>query len=323
MKKLITALLLISSATTIYAAEPIVTTAAPTAISTPSIVEMQTNVGTITIQLDWPKAPITSKNFIDYVNSGFYKNILFHRAIKNFMIQGGGVDSTTGQFKAPSPTIKSEADNGLSNTVGTVAMARTSDPNSATSQFFINTVNNLFLNKGYVNPDTTVNPNKTPSDGYTVFGKVISGLDVAIKIGNFPTQITGYAADGTPYIPSDCGIYLCMKKIFIENLYTSSVADINSITRVTVNGGGGKVTSLPAGINCTSTSKSCVLTQPQGANVRLISTPSKGYEMRGWSGDCQGFTTPLPLTTKITDETTKVTTPKNNNCTATFAKIGS
>jgi hypothetical protein len=101
-------------------------------------------------------------------------------------------------------------------------------------------------------------------------------------------------------------------------MYTIKVVDnINSITRVTVNGTGGKITSSPAGISCTSTSKagskSCVLTKPFGTAVSLISTPSKGYEMRGWSGDCKDFTTPLVLDTKT----------KNNNCTATFAKIGS
>ena len=302
MRKLITALLLTSSATAIYAAEPIVTTAAPTMISTPSVVEMQTNVGTIAIQLDWTKAPITSKNFIDYVNSGYYKNLLFHRVIKNFMIQGGGVDSTTGKYKLPTyPAIKSEADNGLSNTVGTIAMARTSDPDSATSQFFINTVDNLFLNKGYVNPDITVNPNKTPSDGYTVFGKVISGLDVAIKIGNSLTY------NELPYSNTN-------NLITIDAVYTSLSQDLlNSVTRVQVIGEG-KVTSSPTGIICTATATTkCTLTKKFKTAVKLTATPTLGSEFRGWRGDCKGVIASINLNTKTA----------NNNCTATFAKIGS
>jgi peptidyl-prolyl cis-trans isomerase A (cyclophilin A) len=296
MKKLITALLLTSSATTIYAAEPIVTTAAPTAISTPSIVEMQTNVGTITIQLDLTKAPITSKNFVDYVNSGFYQNLLFHRVIKNFMIQGGGVDSTTGQYKVPTfPAIKSEADNGLSNTVGTIAMARTSDPDSATSQFFINTVDNLGLNKG------TVLADKSVSAGYTVFGKVIAGMDVTTKIGNSLTY------NELPYSNSN-------SLITIDAVYTSLSQDLlNSITRVQVNGEG-KVTSSPTGISCTATATTkCTLSKKFKTAVKLTATPTFGSEFRGWRGDCKGVKTAISLNTNT----------GNNNCTATFAKIGS
>ena len=111
-------------------------------------------------------------------------------------------------------------------------------------------------------------------------------------------------------------------------MYTSEIVDnINSITRVTVNGTGGSVTSTPAGINCKSTmkagSKTCLLSQSPDTPVTLKTTTSKGYEFRGWSGDCQGLVTSLTLTTSITDATTKATTPKNNNCTATFAKVGS
>ncbi len=294
MRKFITPLLLASSITLSYAADitPITTTTAPS----PSIVEMQTNVGTITILLDWTNAPITSKNFIDYVNTGFYKNLLFHRVIKNFMIQGGGVDSTTGQYKLPtSPAIKSEANNGLSNKAGTIAMARTSDPDSATSQFFINTVDNLFLNKGTVLADNSV------SAGYTVFGKVIAGMDVATKIGNSLTY------NELPYSNTN-------SLITIDAIYTSLSQDLlNSITRVQVNGKG-KVTSSPTGILCTSTlTTKCTLTRKLKTAVKLTATPTLGSEFRGWRGDCKGVIASINLNTKTA----------NNNCTATFAKIGS
>ena len=310
MRKLITALLLTSSATTIYAAEPIVTTAAPTAISTPSIVEMQTNLGSITMQLNLDKAPITSKNFLNYVNSGFYKNTLFHRSVKDFIIQGGGYDASTNTSKPRKPTIPSEANNGLSLITGSVSMAlsapnKVTDNHSATSEFFINVKDNT--------------QNLTDASSFTVFAQVISGMDIVSKINSYPT--ISLILDSLPYVNNraiSCGLNICLQKIYIENIYTSKVVDsTSSITRVTVNGTGGKITSLPAGISCTSTSKAasktCVLTKALGTPVSLISTPSKGYEMRGWSGDCQGFTTPLVLDTKT----------KNNNCTATFAKIGS
>lgn len=134
----------------------------------------------------------------------------------------------------------------------------------------------------------------------------------------------------TPYISPfvDCGFSFCLKKVIIENMYTSEDLPINSFTRLTVNGTGGSVTSTPAGINCKSTmkagSKTCVLSQSPDTPITLKATTSKGYEFRGWSGDCQGLVTSLTLTTSsITDATTKATIPKNNNCTATFAKIGS
>jgi len=312
MRKFITPLLLASSITLTYAVEtpPLTTT---TSLN-PSIIEMQTNIGTVTMELDWNKAPISSKNFLDYTNKGFYKNTVFHRTVKQgiSIVQGGGLDAQTMQFKKnTSAPIKNESSNALSNLKGTVAMARTSEPDSATSQFFINFEDNLGLNKSSDLP---------AGAGYAVFANVIGGMEVVTQIGGLSTLKTSYSAEGTPYLSTvtDCGFNFCLKKVIIENIYTSKVVDsTSSITRVTVNGTGGKITSLPAGISCTSTSKAasktCVLTKALVTPVSLISTPSKGYEMRGWSGDCQGFTTPLVLDTKT----------KNNNCTATFAKIGS
>ncbi len=135
---------------------------------------MVTNYGNITIQLNPGKAPITVKNFENYVNNGFYDGTIFHRVVKGFVIQGGGFDVNGTQKQTSSP-INLESDNGLSNAKYTIAMARTNDPNSATSQFFINTADNTFLDYSTTNP------------GYAVFGKVISGFSTVDKIENVTT----------------------------------------------------------------------------------------------------------------------------------------
>ncbi len=141
-------------------------------------VKFETTMGDIIIQLDGSKAPITVANFLRYVQSGFYDGTIFHRVINNFMIQGGGFTSDMKEKKAEMP-IKNEANNGLKNDKYTVAMARTSDPHSATAQFFINVKDNDFLN--YTAPNG-------PAWGYAVFGKVIRGKEVvdaikAVKTG--------------------------------------------------------------------------------------------------------------------------------------------
>ena len=133
------------------------------------VVIIQTSLGDITVQLDAEKAPKSVANFLNYVDSGFYDGTVFHRVIKNFMIQGGGM-TADGKQKPTKPPIKNEADNGLKNDVGTIAMARTSVVDSATAQFFINTKDNDFLNHG------------GRDFGYAVFGKVTSGMDVVRKI---------------------------------------------------------------------------------------------------------------------------------------------
>ena len=142
-----------------------------------TMVKLHTNHGTITLQLDAEKAPNTVKNFLDYVNSGFYDNTIFHRVIDNFMIQGGGFEPGMHQKKANEP-IQNEAANGLKNEKYTIAMARTSDPHSATAQFFINTKNNSFLN--YSSADTQ-------GYGYCVFGKVVEGSEVVDTINKVKT----------------------------------------------------------------------------------------------------------------------------------------
>jgi peptidyl-prolyl cis-trans isomerase B (cyclophilin B) len=144
-------------------------------------VKLTTTLGDIVIQLNPEKAPVSSANFLTYVNEGFYNGTIFHRVIPGFMAQGGGFDTSFNQ-KATHAPIKNEADNGLTNNRGTIAMARTPDPNSATAQFFINYKDNSFLN--YTSP--------TPNGwGYAVFGEVVEGMDVVDAMAKQPTGNRG------------------------------------------------------------------------------------------------------------------------------------
>ncbi len=141
------------------------------------MVKLQTNFGVIILELDSEKAPETVKNFLNYVDSGFYDNTIFHRVIDDFMIQGGGFEPGMKQKKTQAP-IKNEAANGLKNDAYTIAMARTADVHSATAQFFINVTSNGFLNY----------KSSTPQEfGYCVFGKVVEGQDVVDKIKKIKT----------------------------------------------------------------------------------------------------------------------------------------
>ena len=144
-------------------------------------VTIETSMGTITAELDDVKAPVTVKNFISYVTSGHYNGTIFHRVIDGFMIQGGGFTKDMVQKDTQTP-IRNEAANGLKNARGTLAMARTMVVDSATSQFFINLVDNDFLN--YRGPDPRM-------FGYAVFGKVTAGMDVADKIAKVKTGFAG------------------------------------------------------------------------------------------------------------------------------------
>lgn len=145
-------------------------------------VAITTSAGVIKLELNPEKAPITVKNFVSYVNSGHYNKTIFHRVINGFMIQGGGFDEKMNEKATKSP-IKNEANNGLRNERGTVAMARTNDPNSATAQFFINHIDNRFLDYSVNNP------------GYTVFGKVISGMETVDAIATVKTGQFGMFSD--------------------------------------------------------------------------------------------------------------------------------
>ncbi|MCP3749446.1 peptidylprolyl isomerase [Pseudomonas sp. SBB6] len=138
-------------------------------------VMLETSFGQIEIELNETKAPISSKNFLQYVDSGFYNNTIFHRVIPGFMVQGGGFTEQMVQKDTKQP-IRNEASNGLQNVRGTLSMARTSNPNSATSQFFINVADNAFLDPGR-------------DAGYAVFGKVVKGMDVVDQIVNSPTTV--------------------------------------------------------------------------------------------------------------------------------------
>ncbi|MGK2915703.1 MAG: peptidylprolyl isomerase [Porticoccaceae bacterium] len=141
------------------------------------MITIHTNYGDITVELDFDKAPLTAANFLQYCRDEFYNGTLFHRVISNFMVQGGGMTANMAQ-KASRAQIQNEADNGLSNDIGTLAMARTSDPHSASSQFFINVADNHFLNHS----------GKTPQGwGYAVFAKVSEGMDTVNKIKAVPT----------------------------------------------------------------------------------------------------------------------------------------
>ena len=146
------------------------------------VVVMETSMGSVKMELFEAEAPISVKNFLDYANSGFFNDTIFHRVIANFMIQGGGF-TTDFKSKPTKAAIKNEAGNGLKNQRGTLAMARTGVVDSATAQFFINVVNNDFLNQR----------DKTPQGfGYAVFGKVVEGMDVVDKIAAVKTVVRGF-----------------------------------------------------------------------------------------------------------------------------------
>jgi len=144
-------------------------------------IRIQTSYGAMILELDEQKAPKTVENFIGYMQEGFFNGTLFHRVIDNFMIQGGGFNAGMVQKAAHAP-LQNEATNGLRNERGTIAMARTSDPHSATSQFFINVVDNDFLNYTAPNP---------AGWGYCVFGKVVDGMTVVDRIKGVPTGSRG------------------------------------------------------------------------------------------------------------------------------------
>jgi cyclophilin family peptidyl-prolyl cis-trans isomerase len=154
------------------------------AIAAPSV-EFQTNQGNFTVELYPEKAPKTVANFLQYVKDGYYENTIFHRVINHFMIQGGGFERDLSEKSTRAP-IPNEASNGLLNQTGTIAMARTADPDSATAQFFVNLFDNQFLD--YAGPD----PEQI---GYCVFGKVTSGIEVVQKIGLLPTNTVGRYSD--------------------------------------------------------------------------------------------------------------------------------
>ncbi len=153
------------------------------------MVLLETDKGEILIELDAEKAPKTVENFLKYVDDGFYDGLVFHRVIENFMIQGGGMDGMMREKESGAP-IENEADNGLANDRGTLAMARTNDPHSATAQFFINVKDNGFLNHSSKTPDGW---------GYCVFGRVTEGMDVVDKIRKVQTTTKGYHQD----VPKD------------------------------------------------------------------------------------------------------------------------
>lgn len=167
-------------------------------VSAATKVLVTTNIGSFTVELNEAKAPITTKNFLRYVDDGSYVGTIFHRVIPGFMAQGGAFDQALKQ-RPSYPPIKNEADNGLPNDMATIAMARTQNPNSATRQFYINLANNAFLN---------TQGNRT---GYAVFGKVIKGFPVVEKMATIPT--TSNPQTGMSDIPQQPIIIEAMKVI--------------------------------------------------------------------------------------------------------------
>ncbi len=164
---------------------------------------LETSKGKITIHLYKEAAPASAANFLQYVDSGFYDGTVFHRVIPGFMIQGGGF--TADLTKKPvQPPVKNESDNGKSNVAGTLAMARTSDPSSATSQFFINVVNNARLDSRQGKP------------GYTTFGEIVDGMDVVEMIRNVPTQCPSKPPPGQPRQPCTAKLPPGMRDVPVE-----------------------------------------------------------------------------------------------------------
>jgi peptidyl-prolyl cis-trans isomerase A (cyclophilin A) len=162
---------------------PLLTAALLAALAGPALadkVRLATTAGDIVLDLDREKAPKSVENFVQYVKTGHYDGTIFHRVIPSFMVQGGGMKPDMSE-KPKRPPIPLESRNGLQNLRGTVAMARTMDPNSATAQFFINVVDNAFLDQ----------PNSRDGNGYAVFGRVVEGMDVVDKISAVPTASAG------------------------------------------------------------------------------------------------------------------------------------
>jgi len=168
---------------------------------------LQTNYGTITLELDVENTPKTAQNFLDYVKSGFYDGTIFHRVINGFMIQGGGFGAHMAEKKSQTP-IENEADKGQKNQRGTIAMARTSDPHSATAQFFINVADNHFLDH------TSKSANGW---GYCVFGRVVEGMDVVDKIKAVATT----TRSGHQDVPVDA--------VIIEKVAEAIEADVPAV----------------------------------------------------------------------------------------------
>jgi peptidyl-prolyl cis-trans isomerase A (cyclophilin A)/peptidyl-prolyl cis-trans isomerase B (cyclophilin B) len=287
---------------TLLVLEPAVSLAA-----TPTIAEIQTNLGTITIQLS-DKAPITVANFISYASKAAYDHTLFHRTIKDFVIQGGGFDAQTGYPIATAAAINNEANNGLKNVTGSIAMAMTDKPNSATSQFFINLADNSFLDYG-----STQNPN-----GYAVFGHVLNGYNVAKAIGDTNTRDfsdNNCTNKGKNYCG---GLYSALpitgnnSLLYVERVYLSDAIDTkNTTVRVITDNTQGKVISSPSGIKCGVSPNICSTKKKASSTkkITLTATPLKNYIFSGWSGDCRGYKPVISLELK-----------SNHNCTATFVK---
>ncbi len=254
-------------------------------------VEIQTNIGTITVELYPDKAPITVANFLKYVDDKFYQNILFHRVVKDFVVQGGGFGIDGIQKNTLEP-IELEVNKGVSNTRGTIAMARTDVLKSATSQFFINTKDNDFLD--------------TASGGYAAFGEVVDGLSIVDTINSLP-NVSDFP------VPQSDG------PLIIEAAYKLDVLNTTRPqVRLTRAGDGtGTVVSSPKGVRCGALINNLCQTSfdvNKVKFVKLTAKPASNSVFSGWRGDCKGV---LPsLKVALTNESKT----QDANCTAVFRK---
>jgi len=281
----------------------------------PPFAEIETNFGTILVELDFDKAPGSAANFVSYALAGAYNNVLFHRSVKYTydpvtaptgdpygIIQTGGYNVyTPGTHISTNPPIVNESYNGLSNTAGTLGMARGTESDTATSEFFFNVTDN-----SRVFDKTTTNP------GYAVFGKVLQDDYNLVK------GINGLAALGK-FLLTGSSTPALFTPILIDRVYLSGT-DPRSTTKVTVRASvaaDAKASTLGFGtVSCGGSSKktACTTTKPISKTkvLQLKATPQKNSAFTGWRGDCQGYKNPilLPLT-------------RNFNCTATFVKTAS
>ncbi|NOU15659.1 MAG: hypothetical protein HOO92_17140 [Methylococcaceae bacterium] len=252
-------------------------------------VEIQTNIGTITVELYPDKAPITVENFLKYVDDKFYQNILFHRVVKDFVVQGGGFGIDGIQKNTLEP-IELEVNKGVSNIRGTIAMARTDVLKSATSQFFINTKDNVFLD--------------TASGGYAAFGTVVGGLEIVDAINATP----GF--QDFP-IPQGDGPLIIEAAYKLEALNTARPE-----IRITLAGdGAGIVSSSPKGLKCgTPTNSVCQTSFDPTKTIKLTAKSASNSIFSGWRGDCKGVLPGLKV------PLTKDSKAQDANCTAVFRK---
>lgn len=280
---LIGLLFLLSNSTGIFAADKTKVTV---------YTDLVTDKGTITVGLNGDAAPGTVNNFLQYVNAGLYADSIFHRLVPNFALQGGGVNVYGKPISTFAPIANEAGTSGLSNVAGTIAMARTNDPNSATSQFFFNLVDNSsVLDYGSVNAPA----------GYAVFGAVVAGAPVVATIA----ALTPFNSSSTPFPVSPSG-----QMVLINGAYGYSLAQaaIPRLRILITGNGSGTVRTQPGGV-CNS--GMCPYTVKTGQKISLKAISASNSYFAGWSGDCVGGNAAISIVTSKA-------TPSSTNCVANF-----